>query len=204
MMAQAGGIDLNAILQRLRRLAMLDTSVFDEIRDDANATLPAALIVVVATFLSGIGGWLWYEMQDYNVKGGTFFLRSTIFGSIIAIILFAVWVGVTYVMLGQVFRARADLQQLMRVMGFGAAPFALGVLLLIPKIDFGIGLTSLALLFGSTTIAVQSATDAPAGRVLAANAAGFAVWAIILGLLVTGTYPYDSYAPGIFVFGWRA
>jgi len=202
MMAQSGGMDVNALVQRLRRLATLDTSVFDEVRDDAAATIPAAVVVVVSTFLMGIGGWLWWQMQDGSIKGGTFFMKSTIFGSILAIVLWGVWVGVTYVMLSQVFRARADVQQLGRVMGFASAPLAIGVLLIIPKLYFGIGLTAIALLFGLTTIAVQSATDAPAGRSLAANAAGFAVWAIVLALFVSGSYPWDSYAPGIFIFGW--
>jgi len=202
-MAQAGSIDVNAIVQRIRRLAMLDTSVFGEIRDDASATIPAAIVVVVATFLTGIGGWLWYEMQDYNVEAGKFLLNSAIFGSVLAIALWVVWVGVTYVMLSQVFRARADLNQLIRVMGFAAAPLALGVLLFIPGLDYGIGLTSFALLFGLTTIAVQSATDASAGRVLAANGAGFAVWAIVLQLFVSGSNFWDAYAPGIFVFAPR-
>jgi len=204
MMAQAGGMDVNALVQRLRRLATLDTSVFDEVKEDASATLPAAIIVVVSTFLMGIGGWLWWEMQDNSVKGGTFFMKSAVFGSILAIVLWGVWVGVTYVMLSQVFRARADVQQLVRVMGFAAAPLAIGVLLVIPKLYYGIGLTAIAVLFGMTTLAVQSATDAPAGRALAANAAGFAVWAIVLALFVSGTYPWDSYAPGIFIFGWHA
>ncbi len=203
MIAQSGGMDVNALVQRLRRLAMLDTSVFDEVKDDVASTLPAAVVVVVATFLMGIGGWLWWQMQDNSIKGGTFFMKSTIFGSILAIVLWGVWVGVTYVMLSQVFRARADVQQLIRVMGFAAAPMAIGVLLVIPKLYYGIGLTAVALLFGLTTIAVQSATDAPAGRALAANAAGFAVWAIVLALFVSGTYPWDSYAPGIFIFGWH-
>jgi hypothetical protein len=200
MIAQAGGFDLNALVQRLRRLATFDTSVFDEIKDDANSTLPAAAVVVVSMFLTGIGGWLWYEMQDNSYKAGTFLMKSAIFGSVLSIILWGVWVGVTYVMLSQVFRARADINHLIRVMGFAAAPLALGVLLFIPKLSYGIGLTSFALLFGLTTIAVQSATDASGGRALAANAAGFAVWAIVLVLFVSGSAPWDSYAPGIFIF----
>jgi hypothetical protein len=203
MMAQASGMDVNSLIQRLRRMATLDTSVFEEVRDDANATIPAVIVVVVATFLTGIGGWLWYQMQDYNFKAGTFFLKSTIIGSVLAIVLWGVWVGVTYVMLSQIFRARADLNQLIRVMGFAAAPLALGLLMFIPGLDYGIGLTSLALLFGLTQLALQTATDASPGRVLAANGAGFAVWAIVLELFVAGDYFYSAYAPGIFVFAPR-
>lgn len=197
MMAQAGGMDVNSLIQRLRRLATLDTSVFEEVRDDRNAIIPAAVVLVMATFLTGIGGWLWYQMQEFHPEAGKFFMKSAIIGSGLAIVLWAVWVGVTYVMLGQIFRARADLNQLVRVMGFAAAPLGLGLLVVIPQLDYGIGLTSLALLFGLTQLAVQSVTDASPGRVLAANGAGFAVWAIVLELFVTAGSPY---APGIFVF----
>jgi hypothetical protein len=99
-------------------------------------------------------------------------------------------------MLTQVFRARADLNELVRVMGFAMLPLALSVILFIPGLDFGIGVASLAILFGLTQIAMQSATDAPAGQVLAANGAGFAVWAIVLGLLVSDSH---AYAPGFFL-----
>ena len=116
--------------------------------------------------------------------------------SILSIALWGVWVAITYVMLTQVFRARADVNELVRVMGFATAPLALTILMFIPGLDFGIGLAASALFFGTTVIAVQSATDAPAGRVLVATAAGFAVWAIVLGLLTTSTH---NWAPGFFV-----
>ena len=77
-----------------------------------------------------------------------------------------------------------------------AAPLALSFLLLIPGINYGLGLTSIALFFGLTTIAIQSVTTAEPAKVLLANAAGFAVWAIVLTLLVDNrTY----LAPGIFI-----
>lgn len=196
MVSQAGGMDLNSLMQRLRRLATLDTSVFEEVRTDVNSTIPALVVAVAATFISGIGGWLWWSFNDVPDKG-KIFLQSFIFGSILAIVLWAIWIAVTYVLLTQVFRARADINELIRVMGFAAAPLALSVLIFIPGLDFGIGLAAVALFFGTTTIAVQSATDAPAGRVLVANAAGFAVWAIVLGLLVTSG---NTWAPGFFVF----
>ena len=108
--------------------------------------------------------------------------------------------GVTYVMLTQVFRARADVNELVRVMGFAAAPLALTVGLVIPGLDYGIGLAALGLTFGTTQIAIQSATDAPAGKALIANAAGFAVWVIVVQLFVGAT---NTYAPGIFIFAPR-
>ena len=113
-----------------------------------------------------------------------------------SLILWGVWIAITYVMLTQVFRARADVNELVRVMGFATAPFALTILMFIPGLDFGIGLAATAIFFATTVLAVQSATDAPAGRALVATAAGFAVWAIVLGLLTTKSH---NWAPGFFV-----
>jgi hypothetical protein len=200
MMQQAGGMDVNSLMKRLQRLATLDTSVFDEVRTDTASTLPAIVVAAGATLLFGLGGWLRYLFQDYHPDSGEFFMKSAIIGSVLSVILWAVWLGVTYVMLTQVFRARADVNELVRVMGFAAAPLALGILLFVPNLEYGIGLTSLVLFFGATQIAIQTATDAAPGRALVANAAGFAVWAIILQLFVTAS---NTYAPGIFIFAPR-
>jgi hypothetical protein len=198
MSQQSGGMDFNQLMQRLRRLVTLDTSVFDEIRTDTAATIPAAIVAVVSVVLFALGGWLWWIVEDFG-RTGRFFVESVVVGSILAIILWAVWVGITYVVLTQVFRARADINELLRVMGFAAAPLALGLLFFIPAIGFGIAFAVLALFFGAHLIAVQSATDADAGKVLIATAAGFAVWAIVLGLLSGDD---STWTPNIFIYGW--
>ena len=196
----AGGMDVNVVMQRLRRLVTLDTTVFDEVRGDTAATLPAVLVAVASTLLFGLGGWLWFIFQDYETGAGDVFFRSVILGSIVSLVLWAVWVGVTYVMLTQVFRARADVNEVIRVMGFAAAPLAIGVLMFIPGLDFGISVAAVGLLLGANLIAVQSATDAPAGKVLASVGAGFAVWAIVLSLLASEPQLNDLLVPNFFIF----
>ncbi len=195
MMSQAGGMDINALGQRLRRLLTMDTSVFDEVRTDAASTIPAVIVLVVSTLIAAIGGWFWWILADFGASGKVF-VQSVIVGTIISVAIWFVWVATTYVVLTQLFRARADIQELVRVMGFASAPLALMVLMFLPGVDFGIALLAIAMFFGTTVIAVQSATDAPAGRALVATAAGFAVWAIVLGLITTST---KTWAPGIFV-----
>ncbi len=201
MMQQAGGMDVNSLMQRLRRLATLDTTVFDEVRTDASSTVPAMVVAAVSMLLFGLGGYLWWLFNAPDTAGfitnGDIFLKSFIIGSILGIVLWGVSLGIIYVMLTQLFRARADVNELVRVMGFAAAPLALGVLLFIPALDFGIGISVLALAFGLNVLAVQSATDAPGGKVLVSVGAGFAVWAIVLALFVTDE---NFYAPGFFIF----
>ena len=129
------------LVQRLRRLAMLDTTVFDEVRTDANATIPAIVVAVRVDAACRARRLALVGVRGLSTTDrGKIFVKSLILGSILSLVLWVVWVGVTYVMLTQVFRARADMQELVRVMGFAAAPLALGVLMFIPVLDFGIGL----------------------------------------------------------------
>jgi hypothetical protein len=201
MIEQAGGgMDVNVIVQRVRRIFTLDSTVFDEVRMDRHATVSAVIVAVGSIFIFGLGGWLWWTINgpdNSSIGSGELFVKSLLLGSILASALWFAWVGITYVTLTQLFRARADLNELVRVMGFAAAPLALGLLLLLPVLDFSIGLAALALMFGSTLIAVQSATDASPGRALVSVAAGFIVWALVLSLFVSDE---NFYAPGFFIF----
>ena len=195
MMPMEPRLDFAILANRLRRLLLLDTTVFDEVRQDPAATLPAVFVVITSTVLAGIGGWLWWLMQGFP-DGGQVLFESVVLGSIFSVALWIVWLLVAYVILTQIFREDADWQQMLRTMGMAAAPLSLSVLMFIPGISFGVGLASVALFFGLTTIAIQSTTAAGPAHVLIANLAGFAIWAIVLGLLVTS----ESFlAPGIFL-----
>ena len=195
MMPMEPRLDFAILADRLQRLLLLDTTVFDEVRHDPAATLPAVFVVTASTLLAGIGGWLWWLTQDFP-NGGQVLFESVVLGSVFSVALWIVWLLVAYVILTQLFREDADWQQMLRTMGMAAAPLSLSLAMFIPGISFGVGLASVALFFGLTTIAIQSTTAAGPAHVLVANLAGFAIWAIVLGLLVTS----ESYlAPGIFL-----
>jgi hypothetical protein len=193
-------MDMRSVGERVRRLAMLDTSVFGEVRTDTTATVGALIVASGAILCSGLGGWLWYIFQSYHPGTGSFFIKSAIIGSILGVILWGVWVAITYVIITQMFRGRADINELVRVMGFAMAPLSITLVMFIPQLDYAIALTAMVLMFGAQVIAVQSASDVDAGRALISAAAGFAVWALVLELLVTTN---NTYAPGIFIFAPR-
>ena len=189
-------VNAQTIVVWLRRLIALDTKVFDDVKNSPNATIPAVIVAAAATFIAGIGGWLWWIVRDYGHAGDVLF-KSAVLGSLFSIALWALWLGLVYVMLSQVFRERVYLEQLLRVMGLAATPLALMGLMFIPGLDFGIALASIGLLFGLTGIAIQSVTTADPARVLVSNLVGFTVWSCALTLLVSSS---NAYAPGIFLF----
>jgi hypothetical protein len=189
--------DPQTVSQWLRRLAALDLRVFEDVRTNPAATIPAVLVAGASIFLSGVGGWLWWLTKDYPGRGDIL-VESAVFGSLLALVLWGLaWLLVTFVVLTQVLRERVYLEQLLRVMGLAMLPMALSLLMFIPGITLGVGLASLGLTFALTTIAIQSVTTADAGQVLIANGAGFLLWAAVLSLVAT---PENALAPGIFLY----
>ncbi len=190
-------MDPQQVLDKIIRLLKLDTRVFDEVKGDATQTIPAVVTAVVATLIYAVGGWLWWILKDYG-SGGELFVKSVVLGSLFAVGLWFVWVFVVYALLTSVFKATSDVQSLIRTMGYAAAPLALGVVMLIPALSFGLGIAALVVMFAATNYAIQATTNAAPDKVLLANLAGFAIWAVVLSLLVSGD---DPFGPGVFIQG---
>ena len=158
-------------------------------------------LLLFAIFLSGLGGWLWWLVQDYG-RSQDILVNSALIGSLLAVVLWVIgWLGVVYFMLTQIFRERAYVEQLLRVMGLAAAPLGFMLFMFIPGLSLAIGLASLALAFGLTDIAINSVTTANPARVLVANLTGFFVWCAALTLLASASVSsVEPHAPGIFLY----
>jgi len=186
----------------LLRLARLDLSVFDDVKDDVSATAPALTVVVVASFLSGLGSWLWWIFQDFPKGGSDVFLKSFLLGSILQVGVWFLWVYVAAMILSRAFRVSADLNRLLRTMGLAFAPMAIAVLMFIAffAIPFGVIAVGASLLL--SYVAIQVATDAEPQQVMLANIIGFVVFAVILGILsnLSEVYNTGGLAPGLFFF----
>lgn len=175
-------MDPNLILNRVLRLARLDTTVFDEVRDDANELIPAMIVAAVASLLAGLGATLFFTFNFDNGPENVW-LNTFILGGIFMAALYFVWILIAYVVIVQVYRASADLQSLIRTMGYGAAPLALSVLMFIPVLYPVFAIVPLALLFVMSIYAVQSVTNADSTQVVMANTAGFAVMVLVLSIV---------------------
>ena len=195
-------MDPNLIVNRIMRLARLDTTVFDEVRDDANELIPAMIVAGVASLLAGLGAWLFWQV-NYDTSPDGLFLRTFLLGSIFLAALYGVWVLIAYVVLVQVFKASADVQSLLRTMGYAALPLALSLLMFIPILHPVFAIVPLALLFVMSIYAVQSVTNADSTQVVIANAAGFTVMVFVLGIIATsGDVPYPDAPIGAGIFAW--
>lgn len=177
-------MDPNVVINRLVRLAKLDTTVFDEVRDDANELIPAIVITVVSALLAGLGALLFWSV----VASGTpdrVFVNQVIFGSIFMAVMYGVAALVVYVVMVQMFKVQVELQTLVRTMGYASFPLAACILMFIPILWPVFAIVPLALLLVTTIYAVQSATSAESNQVVIASLIGFAVFVLVLGVIAT-------------------
>jgi hypothetical protein len=184
-------MDPNVVMNRLIRLAKLDTTVFDEVRDDERELVPAVIIAVVCAFLAGLGALLWSKVAP-DVDFNNAVVNQFILGSIFLAVLYGVAALVVYVVMAQMYRIQADLMAIVRTMGYAALPLALCVLMFIPLIFPLFAIVPLALLYVMMIYAVQSATGADSEQVVIAVTIGFSVMVLVLGIIAVSTSLGDA------------
>jgi hypothetical protein len=190
---------MQQIIDRVRRALSLDQAVFEEVRDDAAFTPIAAGLAAAAVLLAALGAWLFGDtVLDFTPDG--WFVDTFVLGSIFTILLFMAGIGVTYVVLVQVYREEVVPDALVRIVALGYIPFALGLLVFIPEIGFGFGILSIAAMFFYTVFGLRAAYPTiDSLRIVVAVLLGFAVWSMILPLI--SDLPDNNFATGVFVFG---
>ncbi|HXG36732.1 MAG TPA: hypothetical protein VNL15_07170, partial [Dehalococcoidia bacterium] len=116
------------VIERLRRLILLDLSVFDEVLADRTANRSCLAIVWAASVLAGLGSWLW-ALQTDGVDAGEAFLKSLVIGSLLQAVIWFAWVYGAYHMLRYVYGLPAEFTGLMRAMALAFAPMGLSALI---------------------------------------------------------------------------
>lgn len=193
-------MDPNAVLNRIMRLAKLDTTVFDEVKDDINETIPAVVVAALSWLLAGIGAWLYWTVAT-DIEPENIFLNTVLLGTIFGAVLYFAAIAIAYVVIVQLYKVQADIQSMIRTGGYAAIPMAACVLMLLPVLWPVFAIVPLALLLVMMIYAVQASTNADSSQVVVASMLGFTVMVLVLGFIalqVTG----DTDAPiGAGLFG---
>jgi hypothetical protein len=192
-------MSIEQFLAILRRAVQLEDGAWGELRDNGTLTALCGGLLAVVVLLGGVGAWLWGETVLSSKPDG-WFVDTIVLGSIFTLLLFLAGIGVTYIVLTQVYRETIPADALGRIVAVGYLPFALGLLVFIPEIGFGFGLLSVAAMFFYAVFGLRAAYPAvDTVRILVAVTLGFAVWGMILPLI--GEAPDNNFGTGIFVFG---
>ena len=110
------------MLARVIGVFKLDVKTFEEIEHNTSLTLPAALIVLLVSLISGVGNGLFNGFVHKTFLSG--FL-----GSLISVLLgWLLWSVVTLFVGTRFFHGEADLGEMLRVIGFAYLPLALSII----------------------------------------------------------------------------
>lgn len=136
--------------ERMIGAAKLDAKTYEEVEHDQTAIGQAMAVVALSVVASGIG------------SAGMGGIRGLVGGVIAALIGWAVWAGIIYLVGTQAMpepQTKADLGQVLRAIGFASSPGLLNVLGIVPV--FG-GLIRVAVALwqlAATVVAVRQALD---------------------------------------------
>jgi hypothetical protein len=175
-------------LNRIIGVFKLDSQTFEQIEADRSATSQAAIVVLIVALLSGLGSGFFASSMGSGSFIGSFFgsLISTFIG-------WAVWSAVTYFVGTSFFGGRADMGEMLRVIGFAYAPQVLSI---IPCIGQILGLIwTLAAGF----IAVRQGLDLDNTKAALTIAIGFIAYiiiAVIIGFIFGGAMALGAAAGG--------
>ena len=167
---------------RVLGVLVFDAAVFEEVEADPHATWQAAVVVVISSLATGfaVGGLYDSRLSTFAVTSG------------IALAMWVAWAMLTLQIGTRLLPerdTRASLGQLLRTIGFAAAPGWLQVLAVFPNMRAVIIGGTSAWMFALMVVAVQRALDYEhIGRAVAVCALGLALalgLAVILALLLT-------------------
>jgi len=158
------------LTQRMIGAAMLDARTYEEVEADPSATTQAVAVVAIAAVAAGIGS-LRYGVSLVGVS------------LVAAFVGWFIWAGLTYLIGTKILpepQTHADFGQLLRVIGFSAAPGVLAVFGIIPwlggVISFLAGLWQLA----AMVVGVRQALDyTSTGRAIGVCLVGFVVYWLV-------------------------
>jgi len=150
--------------QRLRAALQLDATVYEEVEHDPEALGQAAAIVAFAALAAAIGA--------IGVAG----MRGVLAGLVSAFVTWVVWTTLVWLIGVKLFDHSSDFEELLRTLGFVAAPQLLYVLAVVPFPPWRllVGIVVLGMTVVAFVRAVRHALDVETGRALtvAALAAG--------------------------------
>jgi hypothetical protein len=142
----------SSFLRRLMGAVMLDTGTYEEIEADRSATLQAFVVVLMSSVAAGIGA-MGFGQRTLSVLA---------FNGVVALLAWAAWALVTFeigVRLMPQPQTQSSVLELMRTIGFAAAPGLLQAAGILPGATVPIFVVSALWMLAAMVVAVRQALD---------------------------------------------
>ncbi len=163
---------MSALIDRMLRAARLEPGVYEEVEADPSSMGQAVVVVLLSSLAVGIG-----SLGQAGVGKGL------ILGTLIALVAWVIWAFLTYIIGTRLLpeeRTEADMGQLLRTIGFSAAPGVLRVVGFIPVVGPLVVLVATVWMLVAMVVAVRQALDfTSTWRAVAVCVLG---WLVLLGV----------------------
>lgn len=156
--------------ERVIGAAKLNVDTYEEVEADEGATMQAAGVVVLAALAQAVGA----SAAGVNPIGA----------ALGALIGWALWSGVTYLIGAYLFKGTATWGELLRTLGFAQAPGFLYVLGFIPLLGWILRFVVSIWILIAGIIAIRQALDISTGKAIAVALIGWLL--LILPMLILG------------------
>jgi len=160
---------------RLIGALALDPPIYEEVEADPGATVQAFLVVLLSSLSAGVGWFGW----------GTGSWRGVLFISAISLVTWATWALITFQIGTKLMpeaQTRADVGQLLRTIGFSAAPGMLRIFGVVPGATIPAFAITAVWMLAAMIVAVRQALDYKStARAVAVCGLG---WALAIGIAV--------------------
>ncbi len=146
--ARQGG----TFLRRVIGAAALRAAIYEEVEADRGATAQAVVVVLLAGLAAGLGA--------RGFGGGR--PADVAFFTLLALAMWAVWAVLTYQLGAHIMaerQTRADVGELLRTLGFAAAPGILCALGVVPRLTRPVFVIAAIWMLLSMVVAVRQALD---------------------------------------------
>jgi hypothetical protein len=160
---------------RMLGAARLSAATYEEVEADATATPQAVLVVVLAAVAGGVSA-----IRATGVVG-------LVLAGLASLLGWYVWAFITFVVGTRLLpgaKTDADLSQLLRTIGFSAAPGLVRVLGIVPVLDAPVSVIASLWMLAAMVVAVRQALDYEGtGRAVAVCVIGFVLNFVLLFVL---------------------
>jgi hypothetical protein len=156
-----------SIIENPVRAAMLDVDFYNRAEADTSLNTQAAIVVIVASGLAGIGSAIATESTSAREIGIALAL-----GIVSGVVGWLVWSAVAELVGTRVFNGTSDFGEMRRVIGFAYAPLAIGI---IPWLGF-IGAVWVLL---AAVVAIREGMDFSTKRSVATMVIGWGAWVLV-------------------------
>jgi hypothetical protein len=159
-------MQLPSIIENPVRAAMLDVDFYNRAEDDTSLNTQAAIVVIVASGLAGIGSAIATESTSARDLGVAMAL-----GIVSGVVGWLVWAAAANFVGTRIFNGTSDFGEMRRVIGFAYAPLAIGI---IPWLGF-IGAAWVLL---AAVVAIREGMDFSTKRSVATMVIGWGAWVL--------------------------